>query len=220
MALAFWWRFSIGTVSGNAAIGTIIAPVGATINNGGPGFGSIADTFNQSGLSTGYTSGATGFDAYLSGNPTHTLIFSGFEWFSEQGAGNNTVVTYDFGSVVGIDRLALWNEESSGVGKLDLLAAGEDLIFSEFATDLIPNDNPTGQDYLAQVFSFPAVSARYIRFNITDSPQLPAGFDAAAIGEVAFRTAELSEVPEASTWTAGSALALAVGSIWLRRRSA
>lgn len=57
----------------------IIAPVSATIDAGGPGFGSINDTLNQAGLAPGYTSGVTNFDAYIAGNPTHTNIFNGFE---------------------------------------------------------------------------------------------------------------------------------------------
>jgi hypothetical protein len=49
--------------------------------------GSIADTFNQAGLSAGYTSGTEpSFDAYVPGT-THSLYFilagTGYEWFGE-----------------------------------------------------------------------------------------------------------------------------------------
>ena len=43
------------------------------------------------------------------------MIFAGFEWFSNSGT-TAAVVTYDLGAVITIDRLALWNEESSGIG--------------------------------------------------------------------------------------------------------
>jgi hypothetical protein len=55
--------------------GAIFSATGATINAGGPGFGSIADTFNQAGLSAGYTSGTTDFDAYVLGT-THSIYFT------------------------------------------------------------------------------------------------------------------------------------------------
>jgi hypothetical protein len=65
-----------GTVQNATAAGAIFSATGAVVNAGGPGSGSIADTFNQAGLSTGYTSGVTSFDAYVPGI-THTSIFAG-----------------------------------------------------------------------------------------------------------------------------------------------
>lgn len=182
----------------SAAAGPILSPVGGTINSGGPGFGSLADTFNQNGLSSNFTSGVTDFDTYIGTNPTHSLVFSGNEWFSNQGS-SSASVTYDLGSVFSFDALALWNEESSGIGLLDLLVSTDGTSFSNLVTGLTPFDNPLA-DYPAEVFSFGATSAQFVRFDMSNCPQLnPGSFNACAIGEVAFRTTQVTQVPEPGT---------------------
>ncbi len=45
--------------------GVIRSAVGAVINAGGGGFGSINDTFNQNGLSSNYVSGVDDFDIFM-----------------------------------------------------------------------------------------------------------------------------------------------------------
>jgi hypothetical protein len=180
------------------AAGEIIVPTSAVINTGAPGFGSINNTFDKSGLTAGYTAGVTNFNTYLAGNPTHTVIFNGFEWFSNSGLSAATV-TYDFGTAVGIDALALWNEESSGIGILSLLASLDGITFGSLGT-FTPTDNPLSANYGADVFSFAATNARYVRFGMSQCPQN--AFPACSIGEVAFRSASVqsSGVPETATW--------------------
>ncbi len=211
---------AVGTFATQAlAVGEIIAPTSAVINAGGPGFGSINDTLNQNGLSFGYTSGLTNFNAYLASNPTHTVTFGGYEWFGEAGT-TSAQVTYNLGGVTTIDALALWNEESSGIGNLSLLSSLDGINFTTFASNLIPTDNTA--DYPADVFTFSAVTTQYVRFDITNSPQ-PNGhqgvtFPAAAIGEVAFRTASAtSSVPDAGS-TALLLVAGLMGLAGLRKR--
>jgi hypothetical protein len=174
-----------------AGPGVIIGPVAATINSGGPGFGSIADTYNENGLFTKYTSGVTNFDAYIAGNPIHTDIFAGNEWFSNSGT-TSASVTYDLGSIKKINALALWNEESSGIGQLALGGDGGAIgVYTPF-------DNPLA-NYSAQVFTFTTVTTRFVTFGLSGCPQPnPGNFPACAIGEVAFRTA--AAVPEPSSW--------------------
>jgi hypothetical protein len=167
-------------------VGAIISPVSATIDAGGPGFGSINDTINQRGLASTFTSGVTRFDTYLATTPLHTDIFAGFEWFSNSGTTGATV-TYDLGAVITIDRLALWNEESSGIGTLNLLSSKDGVTFTPLVSGLHPTDNPVA-DYPADVFAFKPTGARFVRLVASDSPQPdPGSFPAAAIGEVAFR---------------------------------
>lgn len=179
-----------------AAPGTIISAVAATVDTNGPGFGSIANTYNQAGLTSGYTSGVTNFDTYIAGDPQHTDIFACCEFFGNSGT-NSLRVTYDLGSVTKIDRLALWNEESSGIGLLNLLASTDGVTFTSLLSGLTPTDNPVGS-YLADVFSFAAISTRYVRFEASGCPQSnPGTFAACAIGEVAFRA---GAVPEPSSW--------------------
>lgn len=186
------------TIAIPAQAGQILGAVGGVINSGGPGFGSINDTFNQAGLLAGYTSGVTDFASYLASNPTHTTTFNGFEWFSAQGT-NSASVTYDLGSALGIKSLALWNEESSGIGSLALFGSLDGVTFSSLGA-FNPIDNPVGVDYGAEVFSFAATQARYIRFDMTGCPQQPSTFSACAIGEVAFESAVIGAVPEPATW--------------------
>ena len=172
--------------------GTIIAPTAATINAGGPGFGPITNTIDQSGLSSTYVSGVTNFNSYIASNPTHSLIFSGNEWFSNQGT-TSAQVTYDFGSVVTITALALWNEDASGIGKLKLSAAG----YGTFL-NVSPFDGPINVDYPAQVFTFSAVTTQFVTFDMSGCPQTNGAFQACAIGEVAFQAGNV--VPEPATW--------------------
>lgn len=180
------------TTAANA--GVIISPTSGVINSGGPGFGTLTETINQAGLSSNFVSGVTDFDTYVATNPLHTYIFSGFEWFSNQGT-TTASVTYDLGSLINIDRLALWNEESSGIGTLDLFSSSDGINFTPLALGLKPTDNPLA-DYVADVFSFSSVNTRYIRFDMSDCPQPnPGSFTACAIGEVAFRKANAT-VPE------------------------
>lgn len=177
---------------------TIAGPTGATINSGGPGFGSINDTINQAGLATGYTSGVTNFDAYIAGNPQHSLAFAGNEWFSNEGS-TSASVTYDLGSVLGIDAMALWNEDFAGIGMFDLYGSTDGLAFALLG-NFTPTDTLNNTDYGPQVFSFSAVDARYFRLDASGCPQSPGGFNSCAIGEVAFRTAATAAVPEPGTW--------------------
>ncbi|MFZ5511217.1 MAG: PEP-CTERM sorting domain-containing protein [Pseudomonadota bacterium] len=180
---------------GGASAGVIQSPVSAVINSGGPGFGSINDTLDQSGLSAGFTSGVTDFATYLATNPTHTPIFAGFEWFSNFGT-TSASVTYNLGSVVTISQLALWNEESSGIGLLDLYFSTDGVNFSPLALGLTPTDNGLPGNYPADVFSFAATNAQYVRFDMSQCPQPIVGsFPACAIGEVAFNVGA-AQVPE------------------------
>jgi hypothetical protein len=195
-----------------AQAGPIFAPVAATIDAGGPGFGNIADTFNENGLFTTYVPNVTDFDAYIATNPMHTDIFSGFEWFSNSGT-TSAQVTYDFGSVRSFDKLALWNEESSGIGQLDLITSVDGVTFTALAT-VFPTDNPLA-NYGADVFAFGLTSARYVRFGMSGCPQPnPGSFQGCAIGEVAFRGA----APEPASWAMMVAGFGAVGGALRSRR--
>jgi hypothetical protein len=179
----------------------IIGAVGAVIDVSGPGDpgGSIVDTFNQNGLSVTYVSGVTDFDPYIAGSPSHTIIYSGFEWFGNSGT-TTAVVTYDLGSVFTIDRLALWNEEFSGIGLLDVLGSVDGVTFGLLGVGFTPTNNPPVGDYLADVFALSATAVRYVRLDMSECPQPGGGgYVSCSIGEVAFRTVS-GAVPEPATW--------------------
>lgn len=198
----------------------IIRPVSAVINAGGPGDGSIDDTFNGNGLTVNFVSGVTNFDTYIASNPIHTNLFAGFEWFSNFGT-TSASVTYDLGAAITIDRLALWNEEFAGIGQLNLLGSLDNALFSNLALGLTPTDNPGGArtaPYGADVFALPTTSVRYVRFDMSACPQpLGDNYTSCSIGEVAFRTAA-STVPEPGTWALLATGLVAIGGVGARRR--
>lgn len=176
----------------SASAAVILSPVSAVINAGGPGFGSITNTLDQSGLTSNFVSGVTDFDAYLATNPTHTWIFAGFEWFSNQGT-NSASVTYDLGAVYDVGGIALWNEESSGVGLVDLLGSTDGIAFAALGS-LAPTDHSAGDfNYPADVLKFASQNVRYVRLDMSRCPQPDSDFDACAVGEVAFA---INQVPE------------------------
>jgi hypothetical protein len=181
----------------NATAGAILSPTSGTINSGGPGFGSLDDTFNHSGLITDFISGVTDFDEYLALDPIHVFEADGNEWFSELEI-TSASVTYDLGAAKNIDRLALWNEDASGIGALSLFTSTDNVTFT-LLTSVVPTDNTLNVDYPADVFSFGTVTAQYIRFDMSGCPQAPSILNACAIGEVAFREVDGVSVPEPGT---------------------
>lgn len=208
----------VSAMCASASAGTIISATGATINVGGPGFGSIADTHNQNGLATNYVSGVTDFATYMASGVEHTNLFSGFEWFSNVGT-TSASVTYDLGAAINVTGMALWNEEIAGIGMFNLLYSTDNITFTALASGLSPFDNPPGT-YRGEVFDFATVNARFIRMDMSGCPQ---GSDSnatfCAIGEVAFDNAgNGNAVPEPAT-LALFGLGLA-GLAGLRRRRA
>lgn len=199
----------------------IFGATSAVVNAGGTeGSGNIANTYNQAGLVTPYVSGVTSFDTYIAGNPKHTFIYAGFEWFS--GVSPTATVTYDFGSVKSLDRFALWNEEFSGIGLLNILGSTDGVTFTSILAGLTPPNSPADTDYGATIYSFATTSARYFRMEMSGCPQPNGGgYNGCSIGEVAWRAAGANNVvPEPSSMVLMASGLLALGGIASRRRRA
>ncbi|WP_287519505.1 discoidin domain-containing protein [Okeania sp. SIO2C2] len=182
----------VGIDQAKAAL--IVSPVDATATSEFTPGAEIGNTINQSGLSIGFTSGVDYFDTYLGLNPTHTTSFFGNEWFTNFQSAPQTV-TYDLGSVLAIDRLALWNDEADGgISSFDILSSNDGTNFSTVLSGVSPIINPNFNRYPAEVIDFGSVvNAQFVRFEITGCE----GSTFCAIGEVAFATAETAEsVPE------------------------
>lgn len=182
---------------GQATASTIVAPIGAEASTTfSPSSGndySILNTIDQSGLSAGYVSGVTDFDSYLAGNPTHTSLANGNEWFSRD-YGRRTVavqtVTYAFSALTSINGFALWNEEFAGIGTTQLwwsAAIGGEFTFLDTVT---PLDSAFGSpNYLAQIFKFDPIDMLFFRLVIENCPGPPrraSNYRGCGIGEVAF----------------------------------
>ncbi|KGJ86900.1 PEP-CTERM sorting domain-containing protein [Colwellia psychrerythraea] len=146
----------------------------------------LVNMINQSGLSAGYTSGVTDFTSYT-GSTTH----NGLEGFS---VGPDGQFSFDLGSALNIDGLALW--ASTNIGSLASfdLYADTDQIWGNGVGSLLGSFNALGGvgSDPAQIFSFAATSTQFLHIDIL-STQGGIGFQP-GIGEIAFRGA--SEVPE------------------------
>jgi hypothetical protein len=155
---------------------------------------------DQSGLSVGFTSGVTDFDDYLLLDPLHDPMFNDQEFFGARDLTSGTII-FDLGASFPVDRMALWNEDSTGIADMTV-STSDDIDFltgvSAQGSFLLPT--PTRDvDYPAQVLSFdlPSVRDRYVRIEFScHSTDL----NNCGIGEVAF------SVPEP-----GSALLLGLG---------
>jgi hypothetical protein len=171
---------------------TILSPVAVPVNTLGE-WGlccEIGSMLDQSGLDVGFKSGVTDFDHYQSLGPLHDPMFDEQEFFGESNTRSGTIVL-DLGAPFPVDRMALWNEDSTGIKKMTVETSDD----QDFLIDVTPQgtfrlDRPTRDaDYPAQLFDFdsPTVRDRYVKIEIrcyaTD-------LNNCGIGEVAFSVPE------------------------------
>lgn len=205
-------------VAGTAGASTIVSPVAVvqnTLGEIGP-TARLGNAFDQSGLSAGYTSGVTDFDLFLGADPTHTFIADNNEWFAAAGV-TSGVIDLDLGSLMVVDRVAIWNEDGTGVQDLRIHTSND----SGFASSTLVGtftltDNPAANDYLADVLDLTVTSARYVRFEILSAYSSPLVVPTASLGEVAFSTGPIPEPTASLLFAAGLLL---VGRA-VRRRAA
>ena len=201
-----------------AKAGAIVSPVFATASNTFPDvYFQAVNLINHNGLVTDFFSGISDFDSYIAGDPQHLNYSKLSEWFTEEGQ-SGAVLTFDMGSVMLLDRLALWNEVSWGVGDVSVALSTDGIAFSDVG-GFSPTDWPSYfATYGADIFAFTAAPARFVQLTVSGCPQrmeslAPTG--GCALGEVAFREA-VSAAPEPFTLALfGAGLA---GMTLMRRR--
>lgn len=175
----------------------------ASLNNG---LYPLKSLINQSGLSTGYSSGVTDFETYTAATVATNAGGSPSYWHATESHATPRL-TFKFNAPVVLDGLALWN--LSGANKNSIKAfrlfADEGQLLGSFTAQL-SNTNKTGGDAygnssrdedddeedrprpsnnaFAQVFDFAAVSTSFITLTL-DSTH---GGRVGGFSEIAFRS--------------------------------
>jgi len=167
----------------------------------------IVDTINQNGLATHYFSGSTDWDTYFAGGgPLHNQDWNNQEWFSapQLDAGGYSAsdiqgsIDFDLGSVFKIDGLALWNEDSFGIGKFDVWVSENGSSWSRVIQDYVPTNWSYDVPYTANLLNWTATDIRFVRLTITEGGfKEPTAQYGVAIGEIAF--SGTNPVPEPAT---------------------
>jgi hypothetical protein len=216
LALALLWG-----VAPAAHAGFILQPAAASTNMG-TFRGSPDNTRNQSGLSAGYTSLVTDFDAYIASNPTHNTVSeagASNSWLSPSATGN-----FDFalGGTFTIQSFAFWNLG----GRSRLNVRGFDLLADDNAAFSSPtllgsftatNNAAPSNVVPANVFTFTPTSAAFVRMRITSNY----GSNTSGFGEAAFEVQPPIAVPAPASLTLLGLGALCMaGYGWRRRRTA
>lgn len=184
----------VGALPSWAQADLILQPASASTNMGTLS-GSPNGARDQSGLSVTYTSLLTDFDAYLAGNPTHNSGNDDNCWVGNTATGN---FDFDLGGSRVLLSFALWNYNAGGADDLVgfNLLADDNAAFSSPVTlgSFVADANFFGSSIAipAQVFTFTATSASFVRLQITSNVNSPF----TAFGEGAF---EVQAIPEASS---------------------
>lgn len=185
-----------------AQAGAILQPTSASTSMGSYNYQWVPEfTIDQSGMTVGYTSGVTDFDAYVATARTTNAGASSFgAWFSpvDTTTGN---FDFDLGSVQTIESFALWNDLQTAGQGIDAfrLYASNDPFFT-VSTQLGGDFNASEGLTLAQVYGFAPISARYVRMEILSNH----GSSLTGFSEAAF---EVASVPlPAAGWAFASGL--------------
>lgn len=202
-----------------AQAGLILQPVSASsptatfIAQGSP-----TNTIDQSGLSTGYTSGVTNFDTYIASSPTHDSSLIATLWLADPNVGSTVDLDFDLGGSYAIESMAFWNRGSnhySNTRAFQLLVADNAAFTGATVVGNYSDVNTNTGSFTAvlpEVFTFAAITASYVRLQIDVSQD-----GQVRVGEVAFEVAPQQTVPEPGTLALVLASGLALAAV--RRQS-
>ena len=158
------------------------------------------DMINQSGLSAGFTSGVTDFDAYIAGAPTHRAN-NVDSWFSADAPPGT--VDFDLGGTYSIERLALWNIGagfSTNLNQFNVFtSSAADFSVSTLVGSFAAANGEIGLFSAAvQLFDLIDSEARYVRLAILSNHTCPPGAlctDVVGISELAFAVDPAAPTP-------------------------
>ncbi len=175
---------------------------------------------DQSGLSSGFTSGVTDFNTYVSGNPTHAdagiafpdtgyALFTTLPWNLD----------FDLGGLYSVTETVVWNWNGSaaaGINEFEIFSS-TDATFSTLTSLGIYNLDPVSANNAIaehQIVDFIDTTTQYIRFSVLTDHGFMAGI---GVDEVAFHANNVSPVPvPAAAWLFGSGLMWLIG---IRKKS-
>lgn len=171
-----------------AQAGLIISADAVTANTMGTAGGSTDNLFNQTGLSAGFVSGVTDFDAYIGTDPTHAVNDAGNAWAGNPGPSLG-FLDFDLGETYRVNSFALWTQANpNGVNQFEILVDG--VSAGLFNAALV-----TSAAISAQVFDVGGLMGQTVRLDVLSIH----GGGNVNIGEVAFEVDDSASVPAPAT---------------------
>lgn len=205
--------------SATAQAGLILSPTAVVSNSIGEIAASveIGNVIDQSGLSSGFVSGATDYATYIAAAPTHSRLGTDLFWLGPAATGN---IVFDLGSAYSIERLAIWQGGPSHKSAFNInsikLETSADLAFTNpsAAGNFNVPRGLGGSVWPVNDFDLNDSVGRYVRLTIESNH---GGFRS-RFGEIAFDVSAVA-VPEPSSFALLAAAGIAfVGKRLCRRR--
>jgi hypothetical protein len=184
-----------GAICGGAQAATMIAPVSVRVESGGTAgsFWTVDNIIDQSGLEKTYVPGVTDFEDFIATDPRHGDALN-TRWLS-RGSTDSATLVFDFGEIVTLSKLALWDDLST-TNSLFRLSTPELADFASF----VPVDRRGTSRPPVQVFDFRDVTTRYLTVQILGCNQGGTSYSGCGVQEMAFAEGIAGAVPEPATW--------------------
>jgi len=175
-----------------AQAGTIVAPASVSASIPDRANYPIGNLINKSGISAGYISGVTDFDAFVATTKLSVPPSFGGGWISTGGNSFPASIDFVFATSLNLTRLVIWNDTSfNGIGNFQVFSSS-DALFTSLTS--LGNFTATAQfvGTLGQVFDFSDADTRFIR--ISGSPIFSTS-GVLSIGEFAFESSPAAPAP-------------------------